>query len=100
MCSCLGGVERVWDRRCIELRLTFVKWLNVLVRNRNCYIHAAWSYYNEKSGTAHATRVRQSGPEDIVASIGQIEELADSFAEADEKLLTIIGSPYFDLIQW
>jgi hypothetical protein len=74
--------------------------LKMLVQNRNCYIHAAWSYYNEKSGTAHATRVRRSGPEDIVASIGQIEELADSFAEADEKLLTIIGSPYFDLIQW
>jgi len=82
-----------------ELR-SILNGLNALVGDRNRYIHAAWSYYNEKLRTAHATRVRRSGPEDIVASIGQIEELADSFVEADEKLLTIIESPYFNLIQW
>jgi hypothetical protein len=82
-----------------ELR-RILKGLQGLIEERNRYIHAAWSYYDEKSKIAHGTRARRSGPEDIVASIEHIEGLADSFAEENDILLEIIFPPYCKLIQW
>jgi hypothetical protein len=74
--------------------------LSTLVEDRNRYIHATWSRYDEKSKTAHGIRARRTEPEDIIVSIEKIEGLANSFAEADDILLTITERPYFDLIGW
>lgn len=82
-----------------ELR-EILRRLSKLVENRNRYIHAAWSRYDEKSKTAHGTRARRTEPEDIIVSVEEIEGLVNSFAEEDDMLLTIIERPYFDLIGW
>lgn len=42
---------------------------NGLVERRNRYIHAAWSYYDEKSKIAHGIRARRTEREDIIVSV-------------------------------
>lgn len=70
--------------------------LSGLAKKRNHYIHATWDYYNEKSGTARATRTQRGESNDIVVNIGQIEELVDSFVEKNDELLDIIGFPFLE----
>lgn len=97
-CKRALGVSSVFDTGDVSKLRRILGNLNTLVEDRNRYIHAAWSRYDEKSKTAHGIRARRTEREDIIVSIEEIEGLANSFAEEDDILLTIIERPYFDLI--
>lgn len=73
--------------------------LKDLFARRNCYIHSAWERYDEKSGKAYATHTQRRRTKDVVVDIEQIEGLVDLFTKEDSVLISIIETPFYDLIQ-